>query len=89
MDSDDFRDAASSRLSIRKRRKGVPASLRPPSAKHIWVSVRKNDDGSPFLFTGFTAAYAYMHDEFAVKGCDGMTLIDRGGDVTKWSVVYR
>ncbi len=47
------------------------------------------EQASPFLFTGFTAAYAYMHDEFAVKGCDGMTLIDRGGDATKWAVVYR
>ena len=89
MDSDDFRDDASTRGAKRGRKQSAAARVRPPSAKHVWVSVRQNDDGSPFLFKGFTAAYAYMHDEFAVKGCDGMTLIDRGGDATKWAVVYR
>ena len=89
MDSDDFRDDVCTSRFKRSRQKSAATRVRPPSAKHTWVSVRRNDDGSPFLFTGFTAAYAYMHDEFAVKGCDGMPLIDRGGDATKWAVVYR
>lgn len=88
-DSDDFRDDGGTSRFKRSRQKSAATRVRPPSAKHTWVSVRRNDDGSPFLFTGFTAAYAYMHDEFAVKGCDGMPLIDRGGDATKWAVVYR
>lgn len=30
-----------------------------------------------------------MHQEFAVKGCNDMTLVDRVGDTTKYCVVYR
>jgi hypothetical protein len=54
----------------------------------MWVTVRKNDDSSPCLFKGFTTAYDYMYAEFAVTGCDGMSLIDHRTDTTKWCVVY-
>ena len=30
-----------------------------------------------------------MHLTFAVAGCEGMALVDKGGDTTKHSVVYR
>ena len=65
------------------------AHKRKINTKHNWVSVRKDDDGGPLQFEGFSPAYAFMHQEFAVKGCNGMTLVDRGGDTTKYCVVYR
>ena len=65
------------------------ARKRKINPKHNWVSVRKDDDGGPLQFEGFSPAYAFMHQEFAVKGCNGMTLVDRGGDTTKYCVVYR
>lgn len=65
------------------------ARKRKINTEHNWVSVRKDDDGGPLQFEGFSAAYAFMHQEFAAKGCYGMTLVDRGSDTTKYCVVYR
>ena len=54
-----------------------------------WVSASFAGDGDPRIFPSFLAAYEYMHQEFAVNGCDGMHFVDRGTDTTKFSVVYR
>lgn len=67
----------------------APQNVSAHQVRSISGSVFQNDDDSPFLFKGFSTVYTYMDAEFAVKGCDGMSLIHRGGDTTKWSVVYR
>jgi hypothetical protein len=62
---------------------------RKASTKITWVSVRIDDDGAVFRFKGFSTVHTFMHVEFTVKGCDVMSLVDRGGDPTNWCVVYR
>jgi len=62
---------------------------RKPSTKHNWIACKDDAGVGPRIFQGFAAAFAYMHLTFAVAGCEGMSLVDKGGDTTKHSVVYR
>jgi hypothetical protein len=62
---------------------------RKPSTKHNWIACKDDAGVGPRIFQGFAAAFAYMHQTFAVAGCEGMSLVDKGGDTTKHSVVYR
>jgi hypothetical protein len=62
---------------------------RKPTTKHNWIACKDDAGVGPRIFQGFAAAFAYMHLTFAVVGCEGMALVDKGGDTTKHSVVYR
>ena len=62
---------------------------RKPSTKHNLIACKDDAGVGPRIFQGFAAAFAYMHLTFAVVGCEGMALVDKGGDTTKHSVVYR
>jgi hypothetical protein len=54
-----------------------------PNTKHNWITCKDDAGVGPRIFQGFSAAFANMHLTFAVAGCEGMTLVDKGGDTTK------
>jgi len=61
---------------------------RRPASKHKWESVRVDANGLPAPFPSFSAAFNYMHEEFAEKD-DGMHLVDKGSHTTNTDVVYK
>ena len=59
------------------------------STKHNWLSACNEDLGAckedrARQFQGFSSAYPYMHEHFAVNRCEGMAL-DKGGDTPKYN----
>ena len=56
---------------------------RKPTTKHNWIACKDDAGVGPRIFQGFAAAFAYMHLTFAVAGCEGMALVDKGGDTSK------